>query len=175
MDMDMTPESSSPQEQRRPGKVRSRKYRELWSRPGYLVRRLHQIHIGLFAEACGHEEITPIQFGMLSALENGEEMDQMTLSTAVGVDRVSGADVIRRLERRGLLERNASPRDKRAKLIKITEGGKAYANRVRPMMAKAQTELLKPLTEDEREEFQRLITKLVYENNTASRAPMGSA
>jgi DNA-binding MarR family transcriptional regulator len=175
MDTDMAPDSSSPQEQGRPGKVRSRRYRELWSRPGYLVRRLHQIHVGLFAEACGHEDITPIQFAMLSALENGEEMDQMTLSTAVGVDRVSGADVIRRLERRGLLERNASPRDKRAKLIKITAGGKAYANRVRPMMAKAQAELLKPLTEDEREEFQRLIKKLVDENNSASRAPMGSA
>ena len=160
---------------KRPGKVRSRKYRELWSRPGYLVRRLHQIHVGLFTEECGNEDITPVQFGMLSALDNDEEMDQLTLSTAVGVDRVSGADVIRRLERRGLLERNSSEKDKRAKLIKITDAGKMYVNQVSPLMARAQAKLVEPLTADEREEFLRLIKKLVDANNKSSRAPMGSA
>lgn len=156
------------------GETLSRGYRELWSRPGYLVRRLHQIHIGLFTEECGTEDITPVQFGMLSALESGEEIDQLTLSTAVGVDRVSGADVIRRLERRGLLERNLSEQDKRAKLIKITDSGRAYANRIRPMMARSQNKLIEPLTSEEHEEFMRLIKKLVDANNKASRAPMGS-
>jgi len=111
---------------------------------------------------------------MLSALESGEEIDQLTLSTAVGVDRVSGADVIRRLERRGLLERNLSEQDKRAKLIKITDSGRAYANRIRPMMARSQNKLIEPLTSEEHEEFMRLIKKLVDANNKASRAPMGS-
>lgn len=101
-------------------------------------------------------------------------MDQLTLSTAVGVDRVSGADVIRRLERRGLLERNPSEKDKRAKLIKITDAGKIYTNHVRPLMASAQTKLVEPLSADEREEFLRLIKKLVDANNKSSRAPMGS-
>lgn len=170
----MTEDMKQAEVYKRPGKVKSRKYRELWSRPGYLIRRLHQIHIGLFADECVGEDITPVQFGMLSALENGEEMDQLTLSTAVGVDRVSGADVIRRLERRALLERNPSEVDKRAKLIKITKDGKAYVNRVRPKMAKAQEKLVAPLTDEEREEFLRLIRKLVEANNRASRAPMGS-
>jgi|TARA_B110000977_G_C11090828_1_gene496839 DNA-binding MarR family transcriptional regulator len=174
MNQDAKQGNKTDDEQKRPGKVRGRKYRELWNRPGYLVRRLHQIHIGLFIEECGNEDITPVQFGMLSALESGEEMDQLTLSTAVGVDRVSGADVIRRLERRGLLERNPSKQDKRAKLIKITDAGTTFANHVRPMMAKAQSKLMDPLNEAEREEFQRLITKMVDANNKASRAPMGS-
>lgn len=158
----------------RPGKVKSRKYRELWNRPGYLVRRLHQIHVGLFAEECGGEDVTPVQFGMLSVLQGGEEMDQLTLSTSVGVDRTSGADVIRRLERRGLLVRTPSEKDRRAKLIHITEAGTAYLKRVRPMMALAQDRFVEPLTEAEREEFYRLINKMVDANNTASRAPMGS-
>lgn len=175
MEKDVKSDSHHEDIKKRPGKVRSRKYRELWSRPGYLVRRLHQIHVGLFTEQCGDEDITPVQFGMLSALEHGEEMDQLTLSTAVGVDRVSGADVIRRLERRGLLERNPSEKDKRAKLINITDAGKAYANHVRPLMASAQAKLIEPLSVDEREEFLRLIKKLVDANNKSSRAPMGSA
>jgi len=111
---------------------------------------------------------------MLSVLQGGEEMDQLTLSTSVGVDRTSGADVIRRLERRGLLVRTPSERDRRAKLIRITEAGAAYVKRVRPMMARAQERFVEPLTDTEREEFYRLINKMVDANNTASRAPMGA-
>src|SRR6266496_2668773 len=40
----------------------------LWGRPGFLIRRLHQIHYGLFFEECGHATITPLQFGMLTVL-----------------------------------------------------------------------------------------------------------
>ncbi len=168
------PTPSDDNKQPRSGKVKSRKYRELWNRPGYLIRRLHQIHVGLFVEECGGEDITPVQFGMLSVLQGGEEMDQLTLSTSVGVDRTSGADVIRRLERRGLLVRTPSERDRRAKLIRITEAGAAYVKRVRPMMARAQERFVEPLTDTEREEFYRLINKMVDANNTASRAPMGA-
>lgn len=160
--------------QSRPGKAKSRKYRELWKRPGYLVRRLHQIHVGLFAEECGGEDLTPVQFGMLTVLQNGEEMDQLTLSTSVGIDRTSGADVIRRLERRGYVTRQPSDHDRRAKIIRITEQGKVCVSRVRPMMARAQERLIGPLDDDEREEFLRLIEKLVDANNEASRAPLGS-
>lgn len=158
----------------RPGKVKSRMYRELWNRPGYLIRRLHQIHIGLFAEECGSEDLTPVQSAILTVLQGGEEMDQLTLSTSVGIDRTSGADVIRRLERRGLVTREASSLDRRAKIVKITEQGKKFTARVRPMMAAAQDRLIAPLTDEEREEFFRLIKKLVDANNEASRAPMGS-
>ena len=39
----------------------------LWSRSGYLVRRLNQIHYAMFFEECSHE-ITPVQYGILTAL-----------------------------------------------------------------------------------------------------------
>ena len=41
------------------------RYKDLWSRPGYLIRRLHKIHVGLFAEACGPENVTAVQFAIL--------------------------------------------------------------------------------------------------------------
>ena len=153
---------------RRPGKNKSRMYQDLWSRPGYLVRRLHQIHIGLFADECGNVDLTPVQSAILTVLQGGEEMDQLTLSTSVGIDRTSGADVIRRLERRGLVTRHESSFDRRVKIVKITEQGKIYIAKVRPLVAKAQERLIAPLTDEERAEFYRLI------NKDASRAPMGT-
>jgi DNA-binding MarR family transcriptional regulator len=148
------------------------KYGELWTRPGYLVRRLHQIHVGLFSEECAGEDITQVQFGVLSVLEGGSEMDQFTLSTAVGIDRTSGADVFRRLERRKLLTRRPSDLDGRAKLIKITDEGREFLARVRPMMVRAQDRFTSPLTATESKEFYRLMNKLIDANNSASRAPL---
>lgn len=153
--------------------LKNRKFRELWNRPGYLIRRLHQIHMGLFAEECREDDVTPVQFGMLSVLASGVEMDQLSLSTSVGVDRVSGADVIKRLERRGLLERCRSEIDKRARVVSITPKGSTFVENVRPKMARAQAKLVAPLTEEELAELERILKKLVEANNDASRAPLG--
>ncbi|MEE9587121.1 MAG: MarR family transcriptional regulator, partial [Hyphomicrobiaceae bacterium] len=90
---------SSADEKSRPGKRPGRPYSDLWSRPGFLIRRLHQIHIGLFAEECQQFDITPVQYGLLTVLYSGNALDQVTLATEVGIDRTSGADVMRRLER----------------------------------------------------------------------------
>lgn len=148
-------------------------YSELWGRPGYLVRRLHQIHIGLFAEEFVGQDITPVQFGMLSVLYGDAEMDQLSLSSAVGVDRTSGADVIKRLERRGLLQRDPSALDRRAMCVRITDAGKVLVDAARPGMVRAQDRLVGPLTGAERRQFITLVRKLIDANNDASRAPLG--
>jgi hypothetical protein len=42
-------------------------YRILGQRPGFLVRRLHQIHLALFAEECKAFGVTPAQYSILTA------------------------------------------------------------------------------------------------------------
>ncbi|MBZ0215182.1 MAG: MarR family transcriptional regulator [Fimbriimonadaceae bacterium] len=150
-------------------------YSDLWSRPGYLVRRLHQIHVGLFTEECKSFDITAIQYGLLTVLYSGNALDQVTLATEVGIDRTSGADVMRRLERRGLLVRIPSEEDRRAKLVQITDEGKALVRKMQSSMERAQERLIEPLTAKEQEEFNRLLQKIIAANNSASRAPMSQA
>ena len=41
---------------------------QLEQRPGYLIRRLHQIHVALFQKECAAFEITPLQYSLLTAL-----------------------------------------------------------------------------------------------------------
>jgi MarR family transcriptional regulator, lower aerobic nicotinate degradation pathway regulator len=155
----------------RAGKKPGRPYADLWSRPGFLVRRMHQIHVGLFLEECRDYEITPIQFAILTVLYSGNALDQITLSNSVGVDRTSGADVIRRLYRRGLVERVPSREDRRAMLVHITDEGKAFVRRMQPHMERAQERFISPLTAAEQTLFIGLIEKVVRANNDASRAP----
>jgi hypothetical protein len=46
-------------------------YRVLARRPGFLIRRLHQMHLALFAEACGAFGATPVQYSILTVAGAG--------------------------------------------------------------------------------------------------------
>jgi len=72
----------------------------LWGRPGYLLRRLHQIHYALFFEECAGFDITPVQYGLLTTLSLNPNLDQNSLARELGIDRTNVADVLNRLGRR---------------------------------------------------------------------------
>lgn len=144
----------------------------LGDRPGYLIRRLHQIHVGLFLEECAEYNLTPVQFGVLTVLSDDRELDQISIATELGVDRNTTADVIRRLERRGLLTRPESTADKRTKLARITPAGLSVVEQMQPQMIEAQKRLVGALSEEEYASLMSLMNKLVNANNDASRAPM---
>ena len=59
-------------------------------RPGFLIRRLHQIHTALFNEECGKGSVTPIMYSILSALAQTGPIDQTTLARQIAVDKASG-------------------------------------------------------------------------------------
>jgi DNA-binding MarR family transcriptional regulator len=144
----------------------------LWDRPGFLVRRLHQIHVAIFLEEMAEDNITPIQYGLLSALADLPGLDQLSLAEEVGIDRANVADVLTRLEKRGLVTRVASKEDKRRKLCALTEQGLAFARKHYKNMRRAQDSLLRPLTVAERAEFMRLIRRLVEVGNDFGRAAL---
>lgn len=144
---------------------------ELTDRPGHLIRRLHQIHVAIFLEECADFNLTPVQFGVLNVLYEGKTLEQVSIASQIGIDRNNAADVIRRLERRGLLQRPTSIKDKRAKLAQITDQGRELVDAVFPAMERAQRRLVSPLTDKEHRELMTLMQKLIAENNAASRAP----
>ncbi len=144
----------------------------LWDRPGFLVRRLHQIHVALFLEECAGDNITPVQYGLLSALLELGERDQATLAEEVGIDRTNVADVLDRLERRDLLTRTASERDKRMRLARLTDKGRAFVRKNRAAMQRAQERLLTPLADADRARFLELLRRMVEGNNDFGRAPL---
>ncbi len=134
----------------------------LWSRPGYLVRRLNQVHYALFFEECGDARMTPVQYGLLSALRKKPRgMDQNSLATELGLDRTTTSDVLRRLETRGLVNRAKSTTDKRMNIARLSATGRSTTALVEESMARAQERLLEPLPVGERERFMRNLVHLV--------------
>lgn len=143
----------------------------LWARPGFLVRRLHQIHVALFLEEC-KSLITPVQYGILTTLWVMPDLDQTSVGLEVGIDRTTTADVIKRLEARGLLERRPNPNDKRSRTVRLTPAGRKLVESLRAGMARAQERMLEPLRPAERTMFMDLLGILVDANNQYSRSEL---
>lgn len=142
---------------------------KLWGRPGFLVRRLHQIHYALFFEECDIEGVTPVQHGILTVLLNRPWVDQSAISLELGLDRTTTADVVRRLEEKMLVQRQVNPNDKRSRQVYITPYGIEVMSQLRPKMQRAQERLVEPLSPEEQEEFMRLLIRIVEANNDYGR------
>jgi DNA-binding MarR family transcriptional regulator len=144
---------------------------DLETMPGHFIRRLQQIAVAVFLQETEPHGITPVQYAVLQTVRNSPTVDQRTLSGTIGFDTSTIAGVIDRLEARGLLLRNASPDDKRVRLLTLTQQGGELLDAVIPGMLQAQARMLAPLTEKQRAEFMKALRILVKANNAVSRAP----
>ncbi|WP_332843726.1 MarR family winged helix-turn-helix transcriptional regulator [Actinomycetospora lemnae] len=95
---------------------------DLVAAPGYGARRLYQAYLAAWSR---HVDgvLTGPQFAVLSAIRAYPDADQTALAGAVALDTSTMADVCRRMERRGLISRTASPHDARAKVLTLTDEG----------------------------------------------------
>ncbi len=152
--------------------IKADEYHTIWDRPGYLVRRLHQIHVAMFLERVAGGQVTPVQFGLLSILAKRPGIDQFTIGAELGLDRANVADIIRRLESRSLVARVIDPANRRRRLCRLTPQGRALLRRHEPDMQASQEQLLAPLNARERETFMDLLSRLVESNNEAGRTAL---
>src|SRR5450631_2774471 len=102
----------------------------LGQRPGFLIRRLHQIHVALFQERCAKFEITPLQYSLLSALAVRGLADQTTLAADVALDRTTTTGALKRLEARGFIQRAVRREDRRARACRLTASGAALLKKM---------------------------------------------
>ncbi|MFB7368594.1 MULTISPECIES: MarR family winged helix-turn-helix transcriptional regulator [unclassified Streptomyces] len=95
----------------------------LTAAPGYQVRRLYQAYLAVWAR-----EVDPVltgpQFAVLQTVEANPGRDQRSMAAAVSLDTSTMADVARRLENRGLLDRRTAASDGRRKLLYLTDAGR---------------------------------------------------
>ena len=75
---------------------------DMYQRPGFLLRRAHQISAAIFENACADLGLTQAQYGALVVLASQPDIDQSSLGRAMGFDKVTILRVLRGLEERGL-------------------------------------------------------------------------
>lgn len=127
------------------------------SMPGYLIRRSKQISTGMFTEACKDFGITPIQFAALTILRLRPGIDQTELGEIAALDPSTAGDVIQRLERRGLVQRQEQGQ---RRVCDLTADGATLLSRVTPLVAAAQRRVFGDLTAREQAQLLRLLSKM---------------
>ena len=145
---------------------------DLANRPGFLIRRLHQIHLAMFAEECAAFGVTPVQFSIMSVAAAQPGLEQTRLGHEVGVDRATLANVVARNQARALLIRTPSQTDRRLKHVSLTQEGLDLLARIEAPARRAHVRTIEALPEDEREAFLRALAKLVAAGNAYGRAPL---
>jgi MarR family transcriptional regulator, lower aerobic nicotinate degradation pathway regulator len=144
----------------------------VYTKPGYLFRRMQQIAVALFVEECRAYALTPVQFAAIVAIHTHPGIDATRLSAVIAFDRSTLGNVIERLESKGYVERKPSPEDKRVKLLYPTKSGAALLRDIMPAVDRAQARMLQPLKPADRKTLMALLTQLVDLNNEASRVPL---
>ncbi|SPF78035.1 Transcriptional regulator HosA [Pseudoprimorskyibacter insulae] len=141
---------------------------------GHLVRRLHQISVAVFADrmtALGID-LTPVQFAVLHAVLSNPGIDQASVAGLVAYDKATLGGVVDRLENKGLLRREVSPKDRRARCLFLTDTGRALFENVVPEVKALQSDILSGLDAAETKQLLALLRKTTDAGNHQSRAPL---
>lgn len=134
---------------------------DLYRRPGFMVKRLHQVATAIFLEECGRYNMTPSQYQALCALNEHADIDQSALGKLTGQDRSTVSLVVRLLLDRGLILRVVDANDKRRTSLKLSESGLSALAEVVPAARRAQDRLLSALPMEKHAEFLALLQGLL--------------
>ncbi len=128
--------------------------------PSHLMHRVLQLSLDIYAEEAGPDGLTQRQFAVLEAVSVRSGLTQTDLVKATGIDRSTLADLVARMTAKGLLERERSALDARAKAVRLSEAGQAALEAARPRVEAADKRILALLPKAKREGFLDLLTSL---------------
>ena len=143
----------------------------LYRRPGFMIRRAHQISVSLFLEETGELGITNRQYGILLVLKAQPGIDQITVAKMLGLDRSTTGMVIKKLEQAGLVGRDVGAVDRRRVSLRLTRAGERMLERLVLPAQRAQARVLSGFTPAERTQFLALLDKFIRNFNDSTRVP----
>jgi DNA-binding MarR family transcriptional regulator len=142
----------------------------LYARPGFLLRRAHQISAAVFEDECRGLGLTPAQFGVLTVLRSHPGLGQSSLARALGFDKVTVLRVLRGLESRGFVDRGPAPDNRRNMCVTLTDEGLEILAKAQRPAERAYRRLLAPLDEEQRDQLIQLLQLLTGELEDDARA-----
>ena len=98
---------------------------------GYALRQAQLAVFRDFLRAFSRFNVRPVQYGVLTVIEQNPGLKQQQVCLAIGIRRANFVPLLDDLERRGLARRGLSAHDQRASALFLTEKGKALMRELR--------------------------------------------
>jgi len=129
--------------------------------PIHLLHRAGQCASDVFQGEMGEGDLTPRQYAVLVAVSQNEGLSQTNLVERTGVDRSTLADIVRRMLKKGLLQRRRTKDDARAYAVKLTDEGWRILKAADPLARRVDEKILAALPDQQRERFLQDLTLIV--------------
>ena len=126
---------------------------ELRNEAFHLLRQLFQQHTARWQQAL--PDLTKPQYAVMRSVAEHPGIEPAVSTKA------TLAEMLSRMEARGLVRREHDPADKRRRFVYLTDEGEALLNRSIPQGNEVDDEFLGRLSDDEREQFSRLVHKMM--------------
>ena len=121
--------------------------------PIHLLHRAGQCAGDIFHAELKDGDLTPRQLAVLVTVAHNEGLSQTGLVDRTGIDRSTLADIVRRMQRKGLLQRRRTKEDARAYAVKLTDEGRRVLRSAEPLAKRVDERILEALPARQREQF----------------------
>lgn len=127
---------------------------------GYLIFDVSRLMKRRFEDAAKLHGFTLPQWRALAEISRGDGISQVALAAALDVDQMTISGIVNRLEKRGLIVREADPSDSRAKLARLTAEGETLVADAKNVGRAVYEHALAGLTATDRERLTAGLTLL---------------
>ncbi|AUX93450.1 MarR family winged helix-turn-helix transcriptional regulator [Mixta gaviniae] len=124
----------------------------------HLMRQLFQEHTACWQQQL--PDLTKPQYSVLRAVAAKPGIEQVELIDAAVSTKATLAEMLSRLEKRGVIRREHAPEDKRRRFVYLTPEGEAQLQQAMPLANQTDRAFLHRLTTEEQQEFVRLLGKM---------------
>ena len=129
--------------------------------PIHLLHRAGQCAGEIFQAEMGGGDLTPRQYAVLVSVSQNEGLSQTDLVEKTGIDRSTLADIVRRMLKKGLLQRRRTKEDARAYAVKLTEDGWRTLKTADPVARRVDDKVLSVLQGAQRDRFVQDLNTIV--------------
>ena len=133
---------------------------------------LHQLHRAsqlasdLFVSEMHGINVTPRQLAVLETIMADEGLSQTDLVLRTGIDRSTIADIVRRMQTKGLIKRKRTRSDARVYAVTLTEKSRKMLEKAIPASARADEKFLSALSSTERVRLIQYLAKITANADT---------
>ena len=136
-------------------------------KPMLVLKRFgHQVHLMVQKEAkrCGIEFMGGPQGQVLRFLGWREHEQELTLikdiEQELNISKSVASNLVKRMVQNGLVELEASPSDKRAKFVRLTDKARSQMQEVKSFFERIDKQLMEDIDEDELLIFEKVLGQL---------------
>ena len=109
----------------------------------------------------GGGDLTPRQYAVLVTVSLHEGLSQTHLVDKTGIDRSTLADIVRRMLKKGLLQRRRTKEDARAYAVKLSDEGWRTLKAADPVARRVDDKILSMLPSQQRDRFMQDLNTIV--------------